>query len=144
MPTKKQKALAKIVLAKPSYSMRKAMKEAGYSQNTAIAPQNVTLSKGWAELMEEMLPDAKLLEVHSDGLEAMKPIGALVLIKNGKDGKPEQILKDDQGMIEVPDHATRAKYLDLAYKVKSKISNQPGVAVQVNNTFNAKKYIKER
>lgn len=139
--TQKQKALAKKILKNPSLTMKDAMLEVGYAPNTAIAPQNVTESKGWAELMEKYLPDEKLLDVHEQGLEAMKPIGALVLVRNGKDGKPEQILKDNEGMIEVPDHATRAKYLELGYKVKKKLGNEGGNGplVQVNTIIASKK-----
>ena len=131
--TIKQKAVAKDLLENVGKPIGKAMLDAGYSPATADNPDHLTSSKGWAELMEHYLPDAKLLDVHEQGLEAMKPIGALVLIKNGKDGKPEQILKDDQGMIEVPDHATRAKYLDLAYKVKRRMGPENQTNVQINN-----------
>lgn len=123
--------------------MKDAMLEVGYAENTAIAPQNVTESKGWIELMDQYLPDEKLLEVHEQGLEAMKPIGALVLVRNDKNGKSEQVLKDNEGMIEVPDHATRAKFLDMAYKVKGKTNSDPKVLIQQNFRTKSDDWLKE-
>lgn len=117
--TNKQKQLAKKILQNPSMEMGEAMKEVGYSGNTR--PHDITNTAGWQELMEKYLPDNKLLDIHEQGLGAMKPIGALVLIKNDKEGNAQQILKTDEGMIEVPDHAVRAKYLELGYKVKGKL-----------------------
>lgn len=121
MATNKQKALAKKILENPSLTMKDAMTQVGYAENTVIAPQNVTESKGWKELMDKYLPDDKLLEVHQEGLEAMKQLS----VRGGKDANAES---DD--FIEVPDHPTRAKYLDLAYKVKGKMNE---TTVQVLN-----------
>ena len=91
-----------------------------------------------AEIMDDKgLTDDKLVEVLNKGLESTKPIGALVLIKNGKDGKPEQILKDNEGQIEVADYAIRHKYLETALKLRGHLSSDKGtnVLVNVNNTI---------
>lgn len=66
-------------------------------------------SKTMKQFMDEYLPDSKLFKVHQEGLEANKIISA----RNGKDANAES---DD--FIEVPDHPTRFKYLDEAYKLK--------------------------
>jgi hypothetical protein len=119
---KQEAAFSKIIENHGNIS--KSMVEVGYDPTTAKNPSNLTNSKGWKELMDEYLPDRDLLEVHKAGLQAMKPIGALVLIKNGADGKPEQILKDNEGMIEVEDHAVRHKFLETAYKITGKIGTE--------------------
>lgn len=106
--TNKQKELAKKILENPSLTMKDAMLEVGYSKNTAIAPQNVTESKGWKELMDQYLPDAKLLNVHKKGLEATKIVTSHT--------EPDR---------EVPDFAVRAKYLELGYKVKGYDKSSP-------------------
>lgn len=106
--TNKQKALAKKILENPSISMAKAMKEVGYSENTAIAPQNVTESKGWQELMDKYLPDPDILEAHKAGLKATKIFSSHT--------EPDK---------EVPDHPTRLKAVELAYRVKKKMIEAP-------------------
>lgn len=78
--------------------------------------------------ISDHLLQTKILE----GLDANKPIGALVLIKNDKDGKPEQILKDNEGMIEVPDHLVRHKYLETALKLKKRLADKSGSAIGVS------------
>lgn len=128
--TQKQIAVAKNILANPSKPLGRAMLESGYSPNSATAPEkNLTSSKAWQELMDEYFPDQELMVVGEEGLHAMKPIGALVLIKNGKDGKAETILKDNEGMIEVPDHAVRHKYLETALKLKGRLKDGGNVNV---------------
>jgi len=99
----------------------KAMIEQGYSPNSAKTPQKLTETKGWKALMKEVLPNDLLVRVAKEGLEATKPIGALVLINNDESGKPKQILKDNEGMIEVADYPTRQKYLETALKMRGKL-----------------------
>ena len=46
-------------------SLRKAIKDAGYSQKYANNPKRLICTKTWQELMEEMLPDNILGAVHN-------------------------------------------------------------------------------
>ena len=50
---KQQKAVKNIIKGETSVS--KAMRDAGYSPNTAISPKKLTDSKGYKELMEQHL-----------------------------------------------------------------------------------------
>ncbi len=66
--------------------------------------------------MEEYLPDDLLMKVHSEGLQATRTSNAAILLT-----KEGQLIKaEEQGLIEVPDHATRHKFLDTALKLKDK------------------------
>lgn len=112
--TNKQKALAKKIIENPSLTMKEAMLEVGYSENTAIAPQNVTESKGWAELMEKYLPDEDVLKTHKAGLNATKIFSSHT--------EPDK---------EVPDHPTRLKAVELAYKIKKKTDESPKVNIVI-------------
>jgi hypothetical protein len=112
MSTLKQRRVAKLV--ETGSTMKEAMIRAGYSPNTAVAPTKVTKSKAWPQLMEERLPDDKLLEVHNQGLEAVKIHGSLT--------EPDKY---------VPDIPTRLKAVELGYKVKGRLSNTV-VAQQFN------------
>lgn len=120
MTLKQQKAINNVV--GNGGNVTKAMIEAGYSPNTANTPQKLTESKAWMELMDQHLPDGDLLAKHKEALEATKPIGAQILI--GKDGKT--ILKENEGMIEVPDHVVRLKAVELGYRVKGKLRPEEG------------------
>lgn len=50
-------------------NVSKAMRDAGYSPQTAKVPQKLTNSAGFAELLEEYLPDDMLLRALSDDIE---------------------------------------------------------------------------
>ena len=72
MATNKQKKAVDIMLENGG-NVSKAMREAGYSENTAKTPQKLTQSDGYKELMEAYLPDDMLLRALSDDIE--KKIG---------------------------------------------------------------------
>lgn len=65
--------------------------------------------------IQESLPDDLLAKVHIEGLEATR---------NGR------ISDDDWG--EVPDHSTRHKYLDSAYKLKGLYAPEKSISVNVD------------
>lgn len=111
--TLKQKAVAKKVVENGGIAISKAMIEAGYSPNTAKTPEKLTESKGWKELMDTLLPDEKLLERHAEGLDATKI--------HTSHTEPDR---------EVIDYPTRAKYIELGYKVKNKLN--PDIVQQFN------------
>jgi hypothetical protein len=85
------------------------MLEAGYDPTTAKNPSNLTKSKAWKQLLEEHLPDGKLLKTHSEALDATK--------WNDFTGERE------------PDHQTRIKAVDLGYKLKGKLRDNPIFAI---------------
>lgn len=115
----RQKSVAKKVLeSHGKISVSKAMLESGYPPATAKNPQAITRSKGWKELMDKYLPDDKLLEVHEQGLEATKTITSHT--------EPDYTM---------PDYATRAKYLELGYKVKGRFIEN-GVTIQNTGDMN--------
>jgi hypothetical protein len=107
---KQRRALAKA--AENGGNISAAMRAVGYSPATAKTPQKLTESKGWKELVDEYLPDDKLAKVHSEGLEANKIISANITY-----GDADEKTND---FIEVPDHATRHKFLESAYKLKGR------------------------
>lgn len=120
--TFKQKLAAKKI-TETHGNISKAMLLAGYSPETASKPSNLTESKGWNELMDKYLPDADILRVHKEALSANKILSAKILVSGNEQ-------TDD--FIEVPDHPTRLKAVELSYKVKKKIGD-PNTLVQVNN-----------
>lgn len=120
MATLRQK-LAVKKLVENGGKVSPAMIAAGYSPATAKNPSKLTESNAWPALLEKYLPDDKVLTAHNQGLVATKIFSSHT--------EPDK---------EIPDHPTRLKAVELAYKVKGKLQ-QPGAIVQVNNIIDAKK-----
>lgn len=94
--------------------------KAGYSPNTALAAkqniENPVVKEEIGRLMEKKgLTDDKILDHLIEGLNAVRIHGT------------------DSNFIEVNDYAVRAKYLDIAIKLKKLISTEPTTNIQVNN-----------
>lgn len=123
---KQRKALA-ILSQDTTKSLGQAMREAGYSKVSANKPSKLTNSKGFQALVNKYLPDSKLLEVHAQGLEATKVISAVV---TGKDADEKT-----NDFIDVPDYATRHKYLETGYKLKGKLEHGPTVFAPTQINF---------
>lgn len=106
MTIKQKKAIENVV--ENGGNVSRAMLDAGYSPATAKTPQKLTETKAWTELMEDYLPDDKLLAKHQEALEATKIHGSLT--------EPDR---------EVPDIPTRLKAVELGYKLKRKMLDAP-------------------
>jgi hypothetical protein len=92
------------------------MREVGYSVSSSEQPGTALLNtEGWQELMEGMLPDIKLVKANAEALEANKIISARVTSKEAD--------VDTDDFIEVPDHPTRLKAVELGYKLKGKMGD---------------------
>lgn len=129
MPTlRQQRAVEKLVeKGGTEKSMGEIMVAAGFSPETAKNPTKLTESKGFQALVKQYLPDDLLLKVHKDGLEANKVVSARA---KSKHGDPINADEDTDDFIEVPDHPTRAKFLELGYKIGGKLS---GEAASITN-----------
>lgn len=132
-PTLKQKAVMNDLLENTGKPIGQAMLDAGYAPATAKNPLELTESEGWKALIEQYLPDKDVLQAHKDGLGATKVVSAIVM---GKDADSKT-----SDFIDVPDHPTRLKAVELAYKVKSKF--QPTTLIQNNFGTHAKKELEE-
>lgn len=71
MATDKQKAALDNVV-KNGGNISKAMRDAGYSPNTAKTPKKLTESAAWRELMDAYLPDELILSALADDIENKK------------------------------------------------------------------------
>ena len=120
--TIKQKKRSKII--GKNRTVKAELLEAGYSLTTATKqPPSVMKAKGWQKILDEKLPDEDLLDVHRKELKATKVVSAVVISKDA-DSRTNDF-------IEVPDHPTRLKAVELGYKVKGKLKD-----VNVNQQFN--------
>jgi hypothetical protein len=64
---KQQRALENLV--ENGGNVSRAMRDAGYSENTAKTPSKLTTSKGYQDLLDAYLPDDMLLRALSDDIE---------------------------------------------------------------------------
>ena len=98
---------------------------------SVIASENLTkLRNPVKQLMEARgLSLGKLLNVLDEGLEANKVISAMVVSNNGKGMKQANSMTRD--FIDVPDHATRHKFLETAGKWLG-IQEAPTNLTQIN------------
>lgn len=92
-------------------SISKAMRDVGYSEETAHTPQKLTESKGWLELLDKYLPDDLLLEKHQALLTKEDATGA------------------------VDTQAVKAG-LDMGYKLKGAYAPERSVALNLNKDMN--------
>lgn len=103
-PTARQKRAAKLLVENGGKSVSKAMRDAGYSEQTAKSPHKLTKSKAWPALMEEFLPQEKVAAAHAELLEAEDT----VFIPRGK-----KILERKR-----PDFRARKAGIDMAHKLR--------------------------
>lgn len=107
MATLKQKRVAKNLLENRGKSVSQAMVEEGYSEATAKNPKHLTESKGWKELMDQYIPEEKLMNKLEEGLDAFKLHTSM--------SEPD---------IPVPDYAIRHKYLETSFKLRKRIGSE--------------------
>lgn len=131
MPTLKQKKTMEVLMENHGKSVSAAMREAGYSPNSAKNPQLVTGAKGWQELLNEYLPDELLNAKIREGLEATRVISATVIVKSDDPKvKDKTATARDVDFIEVPDYPSQHKFLETALRVKDK---NPATKQQLQN-----------
>lgn len=131
--TSKQK-LAASKLVENGGNIGGAIVAAGYSPATAKTPRKLTRSKGWKELMKELLSDADLVNSHNQLLNSYKveiyyfpkpennesireamqqiPGSRVLLIKKTN--------KNTVCHVAIPDNLVRLRALELAYKIKNR------------------------
>src|SRR3990167_4870465 len=123
--TIKQKRAYKLLVGKVG-SVTEAMKQADYSLNTANTPQKLTDSRGFQELIKHTLSDEKLNKVLNEGLDAKKHVIA-TLYQNERE--------------DIPDYATRHKYVETGLKLRGYLKEAPPTFNTVILTVEQKKRI---
>jgi len=145
---KQQRAIAIYMENHGTISVGEAMRQAGYTAASAKNPKLLTDSLDWQEAMEKYLPDVELLARHRDLLEAKKVEHVVYPF-----GLEEMVIKEllesvgctprhhefHQNGVHVwfwaPDQGARAKALDLAYKLKGKMTKKVEHSGTVDGLF---------
>lgn len=102
-PTIKQRRAMRLAVENGG-NVSRAMREAGYSPQTAKNPSKLTETIGWEQLLEKYLPDELLALKAFEGLEATTVKTSLT--------EPDKT---------IPDYSVRQRYLETALKMKNKI-----------------------
>jgi len=95
----------------------------------SIASENLT-KPNIVKAIQDYLPDELLAQVHLEGLLATKLSGTGGMkLSMGADGEVSEFGHSD---LEVPDYATRHKYLDSAYKLKGSYAAEKHLTVNMD------------
>ena len=108
MATFKQKKVIRILKENPTWSISRAMREAGYSSVSSVQPGILTNSIGFQQLMKKHLPDELLTKKHHQLLKKRE----YKRVFNHVTGEYETVKTN-----EIDANAV-AKGLDMAYKLK--------------------------
>lgn len=122
MATAKQKKSFKKSMENGG-NISKAMRDSGYSENSAKNPQKQKKTKGWNELMEKYIPDEDLAKKHKELLNKQE----VYLKNNNKTGKIEVIKTG-----EIDAHAV-GRGLDMGYKLKNKYAAEKVKLIKDDN-----------
>ncbi|MES2416275.1 MAG: hypothetical protein V4504_01080 [Patescibacteria group bacterium] len=110
--TLKQKKVLKL-LGENGGNLRKAIKEAGYSQKYADNPQRLTTTQTWQEITDETFPDALLALVHRKLLEneytALKALDLAYKLKGRYKEAEKPVLENKQIIVEIMHYGDRNK-----------------------------------
>jgi hypothetical protein len=164
LATAKQIKAAKLMVENGGTDSPKSkgeiLREAGYSEAIANNPSKVIEADGFKSLMEEFLPDDETLQTHKKVLRATK-VEHMVFPLAMEDEEIIDLLEDAGCTVKkfkhgetathvwfwADDNSVRLKAVELAYKVKGRLSGDGGKPVGggnmfINNAhFNADKYL---
>lgn len=152
MASNKQQMAIQLYMENRGMSVGEAMRQAGYSEASAKNPKNLTSSAAWQEMMDKYLPDIELVAVHREQLASKKldsevfPLGLDELVikslleEVGCTIRHREIVPEGKNAgIHVwfwaPDQAARSRALDLAYKLKGKMTQKVEHSGAVDGLF---------
>jgi phage terminase small subunit len=149
MATDRQERAVQIYVENGGKSASAAMREAGYSEASAKNPQKLTESSAWKELLDKAMPDKKLVSVHKKLLNAHRidhmvfPLGMqkadIKKLLNSVGCTPKKIQHGQQAIhvwFWAPDFKARTSAVELAYKIKGKISTKLEIDPDAPGLFN--------
>lgn len=110
------------------------MRAAGYSAATAQNPDKLTKSKGWKELLDQYLPEKKLLQSHKK-LLAAKYLDHMVFPLGMPDDEISELIKSVGGTVRRFKHGDTATHVwfwadntkaikdavEMAYRIRGKL-----------------------
>jgi len=106
-----------------SKSISEAMRKAGYAESLIEVRPKSVLGKSQVQSAMQKAYEKQgittecLAKVAEEGLKANKVISAMVIAPDGEGMKDAHSMTKD--FVEVPDFATRHKYLDTAHKLRA-------------------------
>ena len=154
----RQKILQKKISENPCKPVGTLMRESGYSLEYSKTPIQLQNTENWKLLMDKYLPDNLLAKKNKQLLSA-EGIDKYIFPNSMSDQEIEAVINKIKGakliriqrnqnwaraFFSTADNKTQKEGLELAYKVKGKLSTTPSIGQQINAQFNITDDILER
>lgn len=118
-------------------SLRQAIKQEGYSDAVADNPQKITKSKSWKQLLDQYLPEDKLLKLHDQQLNSWK-LQSMLFQKQVDDESIFELMEQVNCVVKkvveiptgklvfyiTPDNQSRNKALEMGLKLHKKLTDK--------------------
>lgn len=124
-------------------SMKEALRACGYSKSVQNRPAQVTKTKTWKQMLNEYLPESKLLDVHEKQLNSWK-LQSMLFQKQVPDDDIFELMEQVNCVVKkvveiptgklvfyiTPDNQSRNKALEMGLKLHKKLTDK----VEVRDT----------
>lgn len=130
-------------MAENGCSMKAALKALGYSETVQNSPSKVTKTKTWKAMLDEYLPESKLLDIHEKQLQSWR-LQSMLFQKQVEDEDIFELMETVgcvvKKVVEIPtgklvfyiqpDNQSRNKALEMALKLHKRLTDK----VEVRDT----------
>lgn len=118
-------------------SMKEALRACGYSESVQNKPSTVTKTESWKQMLDRVLPESKLLEVHGKQLQSWK-LQSMLFQKQVEDDDIYELMETVQCVVKKiveiptgklafyiqPDNQSRNKALELGLKLHKRLTDK--------------------
>ena len=118
-------------------SMKEALKQCGYSKAVQNNPSKVTKSESWKQMLDRVLPESKLLDIHEKQLQSWR-LQSMLFQKQVPDEDIFELMETVgcvvKKVVEIPtgklvfyiqpDNQSRNKALEMALKLHKKLTDK--------------------
>lgn len=118
-------------------SMKEALRANGYSETVQNSPSKVTKTESWKQMLDRVLPESKLLEVHGKQLQSWK-LQSMLFQKQVEDEDIYDLMEGVQCVVKKiveiptgklafyiqPDNQSRNKALELGLKLHKRLTDK--------------------
>lgn len=124
-------------MADKGCSMKEALRANGYSETVQNSPSKVTKTESWKQMLDRVLPESKLLDVHGKQLQSWK-LQSMLFQKQVEDDDIYELMETVQCVVKKiveiptgklafyiqPDNQSRNKALELGLKLHKRLTDK--------------------
>jgi len=118
-------------------SMKEALRANGYSKSVQEKPSTVTKTESWKQMLDRVLPESKLLDIHGKQLQSWK-LQSMLFQKQVNDDDIYELMETVQCVVKKiveiptgklafyiqPDNQSRNKALELGLKLHKRLTDK--------------------